>query len=239
MSSTRGPRGPYLTSTEARQRMLSAGAAAARDLPPTDAFAHHRAADIAEGAGMSKSGVYRNFDNLEELHTSAMVAIADEVTAEQDAMLASEVLELLGGGTDPVEMVHRLSHESFKLGLVEDSVDMSVLLATLSDTPEIARSGFESERASVTTMAELYEGIDERTGSVLREGLSYEDLAVMIFAIHDGLVIWHHSDPEAVPLDGEGPDDVSGSGQWDPFSVGVWALLDHFRPQASGRAEGS
>lgn len=220
-----------MSAAEARQRMLAAGADSARGVAPTDAFVHHKANDLAALAGISKSGVYRNFSSLEELHIAAMVAIAAEATAEQDAMLASDVVAALDDGAEPVTMVHRLARLSFALGLEEHAVDMSVLLAALADHPDIAAAGLEVEQASVGTMAELYEAIDGRTGMRLLDDTSYEDLAVMIFGVHDGLAIWHHCDPDAVPLDLPGPTEADVGDEWDAFSLAVWAILARLRPE--------
>ena len=223
-------RGPYLSSTEARERMLAAGAEMARQLPATDPFVHLRAIDIADAAGMSKSGVYRNFASLDDLHTASMVEVARSAAEGQRAMLAADITELLSDVTDEEELLHQLARDSFAVGLEDGSVDMSVLLASLADDPDIAAAARESERASLEVLEMVYRAIDERIGGEFRDGVDYADVVHMVFAAHDGLAIWRHCDPDAVPLDLEGPAGVGTDDNWDAFSIAVWAIVGHLRP---------
>lgn len=209
--------------------MLEAGAESARALPPTDAFAHIRAVDVAELAGTSKSGVYRHFGALDQLHTAAVVEIVRQAMEAQRELMAEDIVALVPEGSDAEQLVHDLARMSFATCIGDEAVDMTVLLASLADNPELAESGREADRAARATMRDVYRAADQRVDATLRDGATHEDMAVMSFALSDGLVMWHQADPTAVPLEVEGPDGTSITGPWDAFSIGTWALFAHLR----------
>lgn len=215
-------RGEYMSAYEAREAALAVGVELARDREPVDTFSGHRAADIADRAGVHKSAVHRHFDGLDELHTVAMVELADRGVAEQDSTLAGEVLDFLGvePGGDLFDCIHRLSAASFELGLADSTVEVAATLATVAESsPRIAAVAAEWDAAAHDTMARLYAGIDETFGGgAVADGVELADMAAMIFALHDGEVLWNH-------VGGETRDG------WDTFSVGVWGICQAFHPE--------
>ncbi len=211
----------------------------ARDLPPCDAFVHLRSADLAQDAGMSKSGVYRQFSSLEELHTAAILEIARQESEAHNETLAEDIVELATEGFGLEQLVHDLGRVSFATSLEDDAVDMTVLLAALSHNEEIAAAGRSADTAARSTMEDVYRLADQRLEYQLRDGVSYEDLVAMVFSLNDGLVIWHNADPDAVPLDMEGPEGTGIEGDWDPFVLGLWAFVEHLREPATGGETGT
>ncbi len=230
-------RGPYLSSTEARRRLLDTGADIARDLPATDAFVHLRAVDLAERAGMSKSGIYRHFANIDELHTAAIVEVAHQASDAQGELLGEDIVEIVAEGTEGDQLVHNLARLSFTAGLADDAVDMTVLLAALADHPDIAEAGLEVDRAARETMQQVYRAVEERIHIHLRDNATHEDLAVMAFALSDALVMWHNVDPEAVPTEIDGPEGIELDGPWDPFALGLWACYEHLKAKPRPETE--
>jgi AcrR family transcriptional regulator len=181
--------------------------------------------------------VYRHFRSLDQLHTAAVVQISSEAMDSQRDLMAEDLVAMVADNSDAEQLIHELARLSFAAGISDEAVDMTVLLAALADNPELAEAGRQADRAARATMRDVYRIVDERVEATLREGATHEDMAVMAFALNDGLVMWHQADPEAVPLEIDGPEGTSIKGPWDAFSLGIWAFFAHLRRPDDGENE--
>jgi AcrR family transcriptional regulator len=149
--------------------------------------------EIAERAGFSRGAFYSNFETKDDL----FLAVLDS-HIEEEMTLTAEAL-----GEDPseeviLEFLHdysvRRSKEARRWTLLWAEFWLHVLRK-----PELAPKLAERQRKGRTAIAKIIESRCRQLG--IDPTLPPEDLASLIMAVDDGLVLQEHLDPGVVPDD--------------------------------------
>jgi len=149
--------------------------------------------EIAERAGFSRGAFYSNFDSKEDLFLAVL-----DAHIESEMALTTEAL-----GEDPsqeavLEFLHSQSVRRRRQGRGWTLLWAEFWLHVLRQ-PELAPKLAARQRKARSAIARIIEGRCRQLGIV--PTMPPEDLASLILAVDDGLVLQEHLDPGVVPDD--------------------------------------
>lgn len=220
-------RGPYRSREETRRRLLEAGAELAADRPACDAFAHVNVAEVTTEAETSATSLHRLFGTVDGFRQ----ALLDQIVAESMAAIVAELDEDVGSQleehTPLAEVCRQSADSSFREVLADDTDQYQVAMAAMASDERAAEAYGLTDQASTDVMASFYKSAGAGLGFEPKPGVTWDDLAELLFAFADGQAIWHRTSDRFDDSTVDGPDDIDVRGPWTRMGLATWSIIHH------------